>query len=211
MYIFFIVLHVIACVGLVLIVLLQTGKGTGLSNVFGSGGGAQSVFGAQTGDVLTRGTAVLAGLFLITSISLAAMSMKRGSSVMKGAGRAARGERIPMMPSSGSAIPSATTQDLLNKIKEAAKGVKDTVQKAAEAEKNKAEGVKTEVPAIPAAVEQGKTDAVETEIPAVPAIPAAPVVPAASAPEAPLSVPAVPASAAPVETQSAPSQDTHSR
>ncbi|HRZ86242.1 MAG TPA: preprotein translocase subunit SecG [bacterium] len=148
MYYFLIVVHIIACIGLIAIVLLQTGKGTGLANVFGSGGGVQSVFGAQTGDVLTRTTEILAAVFLITSISIAGMAMKKSSSVMA-TSRVAR--RAAEMPVSMPAMP-ASTQDLLKQIKEAAQGVKAAVQKS-----------------IPAAVEQGNQGAqtaTETAVPA---------------------------------------------
>jgi preprotein translocase subunit SecG len=62
--------HILICVGLIIVVLLQTGKGTGLASVFGGGGG-ESVFGGKGfGGVLARATEVLAVLFMLTSITL---------------------------------------------------------------------------------------------------------------------------------------------
>ena len=63
-----IVLEAIVCLLLIGIVLLQksTGDGNGLS----FGGGAESVFGAQTGNVLTRSTVVLAVIFLLNTLAL---------------------------------------------------------------------------------------------------------------------------------------------
>jgi preprotein translocase subunit SecG len=62
--------HVLVCVGLIIVVLLQTGKGTGLASVFGGGGGG-SVFGGKGfGSVLAKATGVLAVLFMLTSIGL---------------------------------------------------------------------------------------------------------------------------------------------
>ena len=62
--------HVMVCVGLIIVVLLQTGKGTGLASVFGGGGG-ESVFGGKGfGSVLAKATGVLAVLFMLTSIGL---------------------------------------------------------------------------------------------------------------------------------------------
>jgi len=62
--------HVLVCFGLIVVVLLQTGRGTGLASVFGGGGG-ESVFGGKGfGGVLAKATGVLAVLFMLTSITL---------------------------------------------------------------------------------------------------------------------------------------------
>lgn len=52
------------------VVLLQRGRGMGLSNAFGGGGAAATVFGSKTGDFLTWATITLAGLFLLYSVIL---------------------------------------------------------------------------------------------------------------------------------------------
>lgn len=60
-------LHIIACVVLIGLVLLQSGK-EGMGVIFG--GGSQSVFGASgAGGLLVKLTAVLAVLFLLTSLT----------------------------------------------------------------------------------------------------------------------------------------------
>lgn len=51
------------CVLMIVVILLQRGRGGGLVGVFG-GGGAGSAFGAKTGDVFTWITVALAGLFI---------------------------------------------------------------------------------------------------------------------------------------------------
>jgi preprotein translocase subunit SecG len=62
--------HVLICLGLIIVVLLQTGRGTGLASVFGGGGG-QALFGGKGfGGVLAKATGVLAVLFMLTSITL---------------------------------------------------------------------------------------------------------------------------------------------
>jgi preprotein translocase subunit SecG len=67
------VLHILICIGLIIVVLLQTGRGTGLASVFGGGGG-ESVFGGKGfGGVLAKATGVLAVLFMLTSIVLSIM------------------------------------------------------------------------------------------------------------------------------------------
>lgn len=68
---FIIVVHAIVSILLIGIVLLQSTKGAGFADVFGMGGMGQSLFGAQTGNFITRMTTVLAVVFMITSLSLA--------------------------------------------------------------------------------------------------------------------------------------------
>jgi preprotein translocase subunit SecG len=67
------ILHIFVCMFLMLVVLLQQGKGGGMGAAFG--GGAQQVFGGRgAGNILTRATAVCAGIFMLTSVSLAYVS-----------------------------------------------------------------------------------------------------------------------------------------
>lgn len=60
----------LCCVFLVLVVLIQKGKGGGLSATFG-GGGAGGVLGSKTGDFLTWFTIVLVCVFLVLSVVMA--------------------------------------------------------------------------------------------------------------------------------------------
>jgi len=72
--------HVLICVGLIIVVLLQTGRGTGLASVFGGGGG-QALFGGKGfGGVLAKATGVLAVLFMLTSITLTLLPKVAGQS-----------------------------------------------------------------------------------------------------------------------------------
>ena len=74
MFIFVTIIHVIVCLFLVLVVLLQSGKAADLAGAFG-GLGSQTVFGPRgSATVLTRATTVSAILFMITSISLSILS-----------------------------------------------------------------------------------------------------------------------------------------
>ena len=69
-YYVFVVLHVIACLFLIGIVLLQQGKSQDLASAFG-GGGTQTAFGPRgSANVLSRGTTILAALFMVTSLAL---------------------------------------------------------------------------------------------------------------------------------------------
>ena len=84
MQLFLVVLHLIICTALIIIVLLQTGKGSEIGAVFGSS--SQTLFGSTGGSTffgkLTTGVAVV---FLLTSLILAARSGRVTSeSVMSG-------------------------------------------------------------------------------------------------------------------------------
>ena len=70
-------LHVFVCLVLILVVLLQSSKGSGLAGAFGGGGG-QTMFGGQeTATFLSRMTTYLAVLFMVLSLLLAFLSSRR--------------------------------------------------------------------------------------------------------------------------------------
>lgn len=66
------ILHVVVCLFLILVVLLQQGRGGGLGSM--GGGGAQVFGGRGAGNFMTRLTAVCAAIFMLTSMSLAYLS-----------------------------------------------------------------------------------------------------------------------------------------
>jgi preprotein translocase subunit SecG len=69
-YYVFVVLHIIACLFLIGVVLLQQGKSQDLASAFG-GGGTQTAFGPRgSANVLSRATTILAALFMVTSLAL---------------------------------------------------------------------------------------------------------------------------------------------
>lgn len=64
------VVHVIVCIALILIILLQTGKGADIGAVFG-GGSSQTVFGSTgAATFLSKVTIIAAVIFMVTSIVL---------------------------------------------------------------------------------------------------------------------------------------------
>ncbi len=78
-----IVIHVLACFGIIGVVLLQAGKGADIGSAFG-GAGSQAVFGSMgTPTVLGKITTVIAIVFTITSFSLALLGGERSSSVVR--------------------------------------------------------------------------------------------------------------------------------
>src|SRR4051794_17374524 len=73
------ILHVIVCVFLVIVVLLQSGKAADLAGAFG-GMGSQTVFGPRgSATVLSKATTIAAALFMVTSLSLSIMATRTGS------------------------------------------------------------------------------------------------------------------------------------
>ena len=77
---FFIFIHIIVCVFLIIIVLIQAGRGGGLSESFSN---AESVFGTKTNAFLVRATTVLAISFFISCLSLAFLSKQKTKSILK--------------------------------------------------------------------------------------------------------------------------------
>jgi preprotein translocase subunit SecG len=78
------VLHVIVCLFLIAVVLLQRGKGAQVGAVFGGGGGATMFGGRGAGNFLTKLTTGAAIVFMLTSLSLAYMRMHRGERLFEG-------------------------------------------------------------------------------------------------------------------------------
>ena len=72
-------IHVLLAVGLVVLILMQQGKGADMGAAFGAGASA-TVFGSRgAGNFITRTTAVLATLFFVTSLVLAYLASQRAT------------------------------------------------------------------------------------------------------------------------------------
>jgi len=79
------VLHVLVCIFLIAVVLLQRGKGAEMGAVFG-GGASSTVFGSRgAGNFLTLLTKICAAVFMLTSLSLSYLYTERaGESLFEG-------------------------------------------------------------------------------------------------------------------------------
>ena len=86
MSIFLVVIHVVVCVALIMIVLLQTGKGADMGAAFG-GGSSQTLFGSTGASTfLSKATTIAAVVFMLTSLALAYVSTHRsGGSLLSDA------------------------------------------------------------------------------------------------------------------------------
>ena len=76
----FMIVHAAICIFLATIILMQSGRGGGLTEGFAS---AESMFGAKTSAFLIKITTVLCTLFFVTSLALAIISSKSGRSLME--------------------------------------------------------------------------------------------------------------------------------
>ena len=86
MSIILIAVHLFVCVALIMIVLLQTGKGADMGAAFG-GGGSQTLFGSTGASTfLSKATTAAAIIFMVTSLGLAYLSSHRtGDSIVTNA------------------------------------------------------------------------------------------------------------------------------
>jgi preprotein translocase subunit SecG len=105
------IIHVLACFGIIGIVLLQSGKGADIGSAFG-GAGSQAVFGSMgTPTLLGKITTGIAIVFTLTSFTLAMMGGERGSSVVREAPPPASAPASPAAPSAPAAPTMPSTPE----------------------------------------------------------------------------------------------------
>jgi len=98
MYIALSIFHLLVTLGLILIVLLQAGKGADIGAAFG-GGSSQTVFGGcGAATFLSKLTSALAILFMITSLALTIIASQRGVSSVVGEDRPRPAGSAPATP-----------------------------------------------------------------------------------------------------------------
>ena len=98
------VVHVLVCLFLILVVLLQQGKGADLS-VFG-GGSTQTAFGARSATTLLHKLTVASFvIFILTTVSIAILKSGPSSTVMAGANK---GKAAPTAPAKPGPAPAPT-------------------------------------------------------------------------------------------------------
>ena len=112
-----IIIHILVCIALIMIVLLQTGKGADMGAAFG-GGSSQTLFGSTGASTfLSKATTGAAILFMVTSLSLAYLSSHRtgGESVVTDSPapvqtQAAPAQTAPPATGSSEAQPAKTAE-----------------------------------------------------------------------------------------------------
>jgi len=160
------VIHVLACIFLILVVLLQTGKGAEMGAVFG--GSSSTVFGSSgAGNFLTRLTTATAVIFMVTSMGLTYFSARQNTSTILDTAPAASVPAVDEIPAPGAPLPDAAPAP------EAAAPIEAPVADAAAAGDAAAPAAEAAAEAVADPVVDA---AAEVEVPAAPAAeqPAAP-------------------------------------
>jgi preprotein translocase subunit SecG len=107
LYYFIATLYVLTCLVLMLVVLLQQGKGGDIANAFG-GGSSQAAFGARSGaTVLSRATTVCAVLFVVGALVLGIVGQQRGQGSVIGGRAPAPVQQSPIAPAPAAPAPAA--------------------------------------------------------------------------------------------------------
>ena len=103
------VLHVIVCIFLIAVVLLQRGKGAEMGAVFG-GGASSTVFGSRgAGNFLTLLTKICAAVFMLTSLSLSyLLTEQAGEGLFEGGIEASQEEPFEEL---GTVMPEETNTE----------------------------------------------------------------------------------------------------
>ncbi len=105
-----VIIHVVVCVALIMIVLLQTGKGADIGAAFG-GGASNTLFGSTGASTfLSKATTVAAIVFMLTSLTLAYLTSQRpSSSVVTEAPPAVETKPADSAPASTESAPKPET------------------------------------------------------------------------------------------------------
>lgn len=101
-----IAIHIIVCILLIGIILIQAGRGGGLVEGFS---GVESMFGTKTNTFLTRTTTTLSILFFITCLSLALLSLRQSRSLMRSSKTETK--TVETIPTTESVGPAETLQE----------------------------------------------------------------------------------------------------
>jgi preprotein translocase subunit SecG len=117
--------HILVCIILVMVVLLQSGKGADLAGAFG-GGATQTAFGSRgPASFLSRMTTIAAVVFMVTSIALSIPHVApktEGKSIME----TTKGKSAPPVKKAPAAqpLPSMTKEQIDKEVEEASKKYK---------------------------------------------------------------------------------------
>ena len=106
------IFHVIVCIFLIFVVLLQQGNAADWSGAFG-GGGSQTAFGARgASTLLSKATTASAIIFMITSLALTILISQPGTNsvIRKGAKQTTPAPQSQTQPAAPAAAPAAPAQ-----------------------------------------------------------------------------------------------------
>jgi len=98
-------IHIVVCLFLIIVVLLQSGKAADLAGAFG-GMGSQTTFGPRgSASVLSRATTISAGLFMVTSLTLTIFATRATGGAHGGLPTAPKQQQSA--PKSGPIVPNS--------------------------------------------------------------------------------------------------------
>ncbi|NTU41988.1 MAG: preprotein translocase subunit SecG [Nitrospirales bacterium] len=108
---FIMIIHILVCIFLILIVLLQSGKGAEMGATFG--GSSQTLFGSRGASTfLNKLTTVAAVVFMLTSLTLAMVTTKSTSVMQRTVPAGMGGGMQKAIPGQGEAIPQGAQQPM---------------------------------------------------------------------------------------------------
>lgn len=122
-------IHILVCFVLIIVILLQAGRGQGLTGSSFGGGNVQSLFGTKASSFLTKATSVCAILFLFTCIGLNILEVQKSRSLFKS-------------PETQAPLDVEQIKKALEKIKKTDKAAAATVTKTVIPEKSDADKAK---------------------------------------------------------------------
>ena len=113
MFLFLLIVHILICLVLITAVLMQSGRGEGLSGAFGAGL-TQTFFGTGSSNFLSKVTSVSAGLFIVSTLLLAFLSGKSSRSLMekKGLEQKTVTETADPQPVPAEDVPASTEKPI---------------------------------------------------------------------------------------------------
>src|SRR3989440_13012737 len=111
MYYLVVAIHVVVCLFLIIVILLQSGKAADLAGAFG-GMGSQRAFGPRgSATLLSKATTISAILFMVTSLSLSIVASRNaglGTSVLESAPKTSAPKTAPVTPQAPAGTPGTT-------------------------------------------------------------------------------------------------------
>jgi len=138
--------HILICIGLIIVVLLQSAKGEGLAGAFGGGGLSGAVFGGRgAATFLSKATSILAIGFMISSIGLTLISFGVRGTSQSGVIQDLKTGPAQTLPPPSSSIPGEApaggdaggSSNLFNQQQPASQGQQPATQPPAAAQPEK--------------------------------------------------------------------------
>ncbi|MBZ5630237.1 MAG: preprotein translocase subunit SecG [Acidobacteriia bacterium] len=103
------IVHIVVCLFLIIVVLLQSGKSADIAAAFG-GMGSQTAFGPRgAATVLSKATTLAAVIFMLTSITLSIFASKRPSTSVLQNLKTQPAKSAPQKPPASQPSPNPTT------------------------------------------------------------------------------------------------------